>query len=185
MGEIQFMELRRETLHMVRDIYNYYIKNTTYTFHRIPLTVSDLAKFIPLNDVKYKSFLIHLHENQNDNQNDKQGQQHDNQHEDEICGYCYLSQYKKREAYDGTVEMSIYLKPEYTKKGIGAQAFRFLENIAQDQQFNTILSFVSGDNPTSMKFFKNMGFEQCGHFKKVGMKFGKLLDVYVFQKMLV
>ena len=81
--------------------------------------------------------------------------------------------------------MSIYIKPEYTQKGIGPEAFNFLEYIAREQELNTILSFISGDNPASMKFFRNMGFEKVGHFRKVGMKFGILLDVFVFQKLLV
>ncbi len=35
------------------------------------------------------------------------------------CGFVYLSQFRKREAYDRTAEITVYLKPEYAGKGIG------------------------------------------------------------------
>ncbi|MEI7898277.1 MAG: GNAT family N-acetyltransferase [bacterium] len=48
------------------------------------------------------------------------------------CGFCYISQYKKRQAYDRTAEVSLYLTPGFTGRGIGPDALRHLEKVAGD-----------------------------------------------------
>lgn len=158
------IEMKAEDLELVKSIYNYYVLNSTATFHTIPLSLEELKEAIPVGDPKYKSFMIIR--------------------DGEPCGYCYFSPYKKRQAYDRTAEMTIYLKPGCTGAGMGRYALEHLEKIAYEQGFRVLLGIISGDNTYSVRLMENCGYEKCAHFKKVGEKFNKLLDVVGYQKIL-
>jgi len=162
--KIEFTELQEKDLPIVKKIYDYYILNSTATYYTEPLSVGELKKSIPFNHPKYKSFLIHC--------------------DDTVCGYCYLSQYKNRQAYDRTAEITIYLKPGFTGKGIGRFALDELEKIARNNQLKVLIGVISADNKSSIALSEQCGYEKCAHFKQVGEKFGEILDVVAYQKIL-
>ena len=99
-----------------------------------------------------------------------------------ICGYCYLSPYKKRQAYDRTAEITVYLKKEFTGRGIGRLALQRLEKEARPTFIKVLMGIITADNIQSIQLFIREGYEKCAHFKEVGEKFGKILDVVAFQK---
>ncbi|MFX1257134.1 MAG: GNAT family N-acetyltransferase [Promethearchaeota archaeon] len=164
MRNLNFKEVKEEDLKIIQKIYNFYIENTTATFHINKLSIEDLRELIPINHSRYKSYLIC--EN------------------DLIYGYCLISQYKNRQAYNRTAEITIYLKSEYTQKGIGARALKFLEEIAKKKKIRVLLSIISGENVSSIKLFERLRYDKCAHFKEVGEKFGRVIDVLAYQKIL-
>ncbi len=160
----EYFEIKEEDLPIVKEIYDYYVLNSTATFHKEKVTIQELKDSILLSHPKYKSFLISFNQ--------------------AICGFCYISQYKKRQAYDRTAEITIYLKAEYFGKGIGTQTINMLEKTAFKHGIKVLIGIISGDNQSSIKLFEKCGFEKCGHYKQVGEKFGKILDVVSYQKIL-
>jgi L-amino acid N-acyltransferase YncA len=160
--EISFEELTEEKLQIVKEIYEYYIENSTATFHTGSITLSVIREFIPIGHPVYKAYLIRS--------------------DGEICGYCYLSPYKKRQAYDRTAEVTVYLKQGNTGRGIGRLALQQLEKDARLTSIKVLIGIITGDNIHSIRLFTREGYEKCGHFKEVGEKFGKILDVLAFQK---
>ena len=78
----------------------------------------------------------------------------------------------------------MYLKPEFTGKGIGKIAVDFLEKVAI-KQIKVIIASISGENAASIKLFQKMGYDQCAHYKQVGEKFGRLQDIVDYEKILV
>lgn len=161
---IKFEELTLEHLSEVLKIYTYYVLNTTATFHSNPLTMNEMKELVIFDNPKYKSFII-LHDNI-------------------ICGYVILTQHKKREAYDGTAEVTVYLKENYTGKGIGSQAVKFIEEYALTKDIHVLVATICGENNKSIGMFEKNGYEKCAHYKEVGRKFGKLLDVVAYQKII-
>ena len=161
---IELVDIQDKDLKVVKDIYDYYILNSTATFHTEKISIRELKKMIPTGHPKYKSFLI--------------------VHNGITCGYCYISQYKKRQAYDRTAEITIYLKPEFTGKGIGEQTIKRLETVAKENDINVLIGVISGDNLQSTGLFEKCNYEKCAHFKKVGEKFNKIIDVIAYQKIL-
>jgi L-amino acid N-acyltransferase YncA len=143
-------------------IYNDYILNSTATFHSEKLSKNDLEEFLYISHLKYPSFLI--------------------RENDEIIGYCFLTQYKKRQAYDRSAELSIYLKPEFTGKGIGLVALNHLEAAAKKAGIHVLVGTMCGENHASIRLMEKSGFSKCAHLKNIGEKFGKILDVVVYQK---
>ena len=122
--DIRFVPIRDTEFRVIKEIYDYYILNSTATYYTEKITVEELRSFIPVGHEKYRSFIIW-----NDN---------------EACGFCYLSQYKKRQAYDRTAEISLYLKPGYTGKGIGKEMLVYLEKVAMDHGISVLIGIISG-----------------------------------------
>lgn len=159
---IRFETLKPDHLPEIESIYNWYVLNSTATFHTNPIGVEQLKEIIYINHPRYKSYVI-----MSDNV---------------LAGYCYLTRHKPREAYDRTAEITIYLKPEFQRKGIGHVALSFLENQAVAVGIRNLIGGISGDNIGSIALFERAGFVKCAHYKNVGEKFGKILDVVAYQK---
>jgi L-amino acid N-acyltransferase YncA len=162
--KIDFSELAEADMELVKEIYDYYIENSTATYYTERISADELREFIPVHDPKYKSFIVKA--------------------VSEPCGFCYLSQYKKRQAYDRTAEISLYLKVEYTGKEIGKIVLDYLEKVAKANGISVLLAIISGDNENSIKLFAKNGFEKCAHYRQIGEKFNKILDVVAYQKIL-
>ena len=83
-----------------------------------------------------------------------------------------------------TCALPIYLKPGYTGKGIGKQLLHFLEEEAVNSGISVLIGIISGDNENSLRLFERNGYQKCAHFKQIGEKFNKILDVMCYQKIL-
>lgn len=161
---LKLIDLKEGDFKLVKEVYDYYILNSTATFHTDLISIEELKSVILIAHPKYKSFLI--------------------DYEGKTCGYCYISQYKKRQAYDRTAEITIYLKPEYSGKGIGKETLKLIETVAKNSQVNVLIGIITGENQASIELFEKCGYEKCAHFKKVGEKFNRLLDVVAYQKII-
>ena len=159
---VRFEAIAEDDLSEVKRIYDWYIANSTATFHTTPIKIEELREFIYINHPRYKSYLIYEDGN--------------------LAGYCFLTYFKKRQAYDRTAEVTIYLEPGFYKKGIGKLALGFLEDQAKASGLKNLLGVITGDNAGSITLFEKSGFTKCAHFKNVGEKFGKILDVVSYQK---
>jgi L-amino acid N-acyltransferase YncA len=143
---------------------NYYVLNTTCSFFLKPISVDDMRKMLVVSSDKYQTFSVFF--------------------EEKWAGYFLIKPYNIREAYNITAEVSIYLKPDFTCKGIGKNAFQFLETFAIQKGFHSLVSIVSGENTGSIRLCNKMGYQQCGQLREVGEKFGRKIDILYFQKML-
>jgi phosphinothricin acetyltransferase len=162
MGEIKFIKTTEKDLQACKDIYTYYIKNSTATFHIGDISDTDMHDILFCDLEGYESYVIF--------------------DEDEALGYVLLAPFKKREAYRRTAEVTIYLKPEMSNRGIGNKAIEFIEDVAKNNNFRSLLSVVCGENIASIKLFEKNGYYKCGLMKNVGEKFGRVLDIVTLQK---
>ena len=145
-------------------IYNYYVINTTVTFHAKEIDRDGMREILFSDDPRFPSYAIFEGE--------------------ELCGYGILSHFKKREAYDSTAEVTIYLRPGCERRGIGSFALQQLEIIAVQNRFHVLLAVICEENKGSIGLFSKCGYEKCAHYREVGTKFGRLLDVVCLQKIL-
>jgi L-amino acid N-acyltransferase YncA len=164
MNETSFRPMKAEDLPLVLDIYNHYIVTTTATFHPEPITMKKLRSFVFLDHAWYQAFMI--------------------LHSGEIAGFCFLTQFRELEAYDRTAELGIYLKPEFTRRGLGKKAVRHLEKSAEEGGLKVVVASISGENTGSIELFTKLGYEKCAHFRKIGEKWGRAIDVVFFQRFL-
>ena len=163
---IIFKEANLHDLNFVLDLYNYYILNTTATFDYEKITVEELQARLSFNNKKYKTFLVC------------------DRVDHDIIGFCFLTQFRKKPAYDKSAEIGIYLKPEKTGQKLGHTIIKFLEEYARENQLEVIIASISGENVNSISLFTKMGYERCAHFKKIAVKFNRRLDLIQYEKIL-
>ena len=98
-----------------------------------------------------------------------------------VAGYSSLSSYREKEAYKSTVELSIYISPDYRKRGIATALMEFiLEEAKADARTHSVVSVITAGNEASCKLHEKFGFTFCGTVPEVGMKFGKFQDIVTY-----
>ena len=138
-------------------IYNYYIENSTISFETNPVTMEDMANRIADISGKYPFFVY--------------------EESGKVVGYCYVSSWKKKAAYNKTVESTVYIEKDFQGKGIGRALMNKLINELKERSFHAVIACITVPNPSSVKLHEKLGFRQVSKFKEVGYKFGKWLDV--------
>ena len=82
-------------------------------------------------------------------------------------GWMSFSSFYGRPAYDGTVEVSIYLEESARGKGLGKICLQKAFDSCQELHIKTLLGFIFDHNEPSLKLFYNMGFEKWAHLPKI------------------
>jgi L-amino acid N-acyltransferase len=100
-------------------------------------------------------------------------------------GYATLSEYREKDAYAGTVELSVYVNREFRRRGIAAALIREIVSDAHRRgNIHTIISVITGGNEASCHLHEKLGFTYCGTIRQVGLKFGQYLDITNWQLIL-
>lgn len=98
--------------------------------------------------------------------------------EGRVAGYASLSSYREKEAYRSTVELSIYVSPDFRRRGVATELMSYiLEEARKDERTHTVVSVITSGNEASRKLHEKFGFEFCGTIKEVGVKFGVYQDI--------
>lgn len=160
---IRFKLIENQDLSVVSKIYNHYVLNSTATFHLEQVDDEELLTTLPpIGDLKYPSFLII--------------------DEESVCGFCYLSQLRKKEAYDASAEITLYIDPKCIGKGIGRLVLDYMEGVAKQNGIKNLVGIITSENEGSIALFEKCGYSKVGHLKSIGEKFGRWLDVVSYQK---
>ncbi len=161
------MEIRKATLDdgaEVAEVYNYYIQQTHHTFETEPLSADEMRKRIEEVSEDYP-FLVA-------------------EEDGRVLGYAYATQFKLRQAYEYAAEVSIYVRNAAKQKGIGSQLYMQLFEELAETDIHAVVAGISLPNDASVSFHERLGFEKVAHFKEVGYKLGRWIDVGYWEKIL-
>lgn len=145
----------------ITEIYDYYIQNTHHTFETEPLTVDETTARIKRVIEDYP-FLVA-----------EEG--------DEILGYAFASQFKLLQAYEHTAEVWIYVRNQAKQKGVGTRLHMELFEKLADINIHVMVAAIALPNDASIKFHERLGFAKVAHFKEIGYKLGRWIDVGYWQ----
>lgn len=140
-------------------IYNHYVDHTIVTFAETHTTAADIEELLQ------EAFPFYVYEEGED-----------------IFGYAHASRFKSRCAYRTSVEVTVYLHPEHCNKGIGSGLYQQLIQDLDKADYHAIIAGISLPNEASVALHEKFGFEKVAHFKEVGYKFGKYIDVGYWQR---
>lgn len=98
------------------------------------------------------------------------------------AGWISFNSFYGRPAYDGTVEVSIYLEEDFRKKGLGKHCLQKAINEAPALKIHTLLGFIFGHNIPSLNLFYHFGFEKWGHLPEVANMNGQMRDLFILGK---
>ncbi|MEO1133602.1 MAG: N-acetyltransferase family protein [Cyanobacteria bacterium J06639_1] len=148
----------------IASIYNHYIENTVITFEEPPVSAADIAARIE----KVKRFdLPWLVSEENGR----------------VVGYAYATRWKERIAYRHSAEVTIYLASDCLSNGLGTQLYRALFDEIRIN-IHVLVGIITLPNPASVAIHEKFGMKKVAHFKEVGYKFDRWLDVGCWQKIL-
>ena len=157
-------DVQLKDINQINDIYNYQIKNSTATFDEEIYSLENMEKKVMMISKKYPYIVF--------------------EEENNVVAFCYVNEWKSKAAYKSTVELTVYVSPENHGKGIGYKLMDKIIEKTKDSGFITIISCVTEGNTASDKLHNKFGFEKVSHFRKVGKKFDKWLDVIDYELIL-
>lgn len=101
-----------------------------------------------------------------------------------VVGWASLTSWSDRCAYADTAETSFYVHSTHRGRGIGRRLKQEIIREACRLDYHTVIARVAAGSAASFHLNESEGFVLVGTLREVGRKFGKLLDVHIFQKML-
>ena len=147
------------------EIYNHYILNTPITFNTEPFTPDGFRDwFEEHSDGKRHRLVVAMEDG------------------GRVIGYAGTGRFRPKQAYETTVETTIYCTPECTSRGVGTALYRALFALIAGEDINRIVAGVTLPNPASLALHERFGFRRVGTFTENGRKFGKYWDVAWFER---
>ena len=162
---IEFRKAIIGDISSIAEIYNEAVLNTTATFDTEEKTIENRTKWLLERNDNFP-VTVALFNNK-------------------IAGYAALNPWSDKKAYNITAEISLYVESESRGKGIGKKLIEVIVKTAiQHTQLHSLIARITQGNEPSIYLHEINGFIKTGVLKEVGIKFGKLLDVTIMQKML-
>ena len=100
---------------------------------------------------------------------------------EKIVGLSSIGPFRAWAAYKFSVENSVYVASDSRGKGIGKLLLPPLIAAAKNLRLHTIIAGIDATNDASIKLHRHFGFEEVAHFKEVGYKFNRWLDLKFLQ----
>lgn len=91
-----------------------------------------------------------------------------------VRGWAALSPVSSRCVYAGVAEISVYVSPEYSGKGIGTALLDKLISESGAEGLWTLQAGIFPENNASVHLHKKAGFREVGYREKIG----KMKDVW-------
>jgi phosphinothricin acetyltransferase len=86
--------------------------------------------------------------------------------------------------YRHSVEHSVHVRRDLRGQGLGSALVRALLPLAGALGKHVIIGGIDADNDGSLRMHERLGFERVAHFREVGHKFGRWLDLVFVQRFL-
>lgn len=107
----------------------------------------------------------------------------------ELLGYAYTSAFHERAAYSHCAELSIYLRGDMRRRGLGRRFYAALESISNAQNIHNLYACIGSPakesahlDRSSEQFHKRIGYSYVGRFQACGYKFGEWYDMVYMEK---
>lgn len=154
---------RREDCPAILDIYNEAVLNTTASYDEKPRSLAHREEWFDTHTRDgYPMFVA-----------EASGPG--------IVGWSALNRFHERPGYRFTSENSIYIAPDWRGRGVGGKLLTPLIEAAGRMNLHVMIACVDASNEASVRLHRRHGFVEVSHFREVGRKFGRWLDVVHLQ----
>lgn len=102
--------------------------------------------------------------------------------EGRIVGYASLNEYSPKKAYAATAEVSVYIDSSHRREGFGRTLLGAIIEAGMGKGIHSMIARITEGNDISLHLFEEFDFTHVGKLREVGTKFGRLLDVDIYQR---
>jgi phosphinothricin acetyltransferase len=99
--------------------------------------------------------------------------------EGRIAAWFSFSSFHSRPAYDGTAEISIYIREDCRGQGLGSLLIRRAIEESPRIRVHSLVGLVFGHNEPSLALLRKFGFEQWGWLPGVAILDGVARDLAI------
>ena len=149
---------RRDDLHRLVEIYNHYVEQSVSTFDTRPTSFNDrLGWFESFSETgPFRLFVA------------EEGGR--------VLGCASSSPYRSHAAFAKTIEVGIYLDPNFLGQGIGSALYAVLFEALMREDVHVALAGIALPNDASVALHRKFGFTEVGVFHEYAMKKGGYID---------
>jgi len=146
----------------ISKIYNHYIATSHATFELEPIDAVEMERRIAETVNHGYPFLVaHI--------------------DGSVAGYAYGRPFRPRPGYRPAVEVAVYVSESSQGQGIGYALYKNLFDRLFNSDIHTLIATIALPNDQSVRLHEKFGFEKAGHFREVGRKFDRWIDVGYWQ----
>jgi len=162
---MQVRDATEADLPMILAIYNEIIANTTAVYSEKPVTLDDRRAWWRARTELHYPVLVAA---------DSSG----------VCGFATFGDFRAWPCYRHTVEHSVHVRADCRSRGIGKRLLTELFPRAAALGKHVMIAGIDASNDHSIGMHEYLGFERVAHFREVGHKFGRWLDLVFMQRWL-
>ncbi|MGO9514869.1 MAG: N-acetyltransferase family protein [Steroidobacteraceae bacterium] len=101
-----------------------------------------------------------------------------------VLGFGTFGEFRAWPCYRYSVEHSVHVRADCRRRGIGRALVLALLAAAANMQKHVMIAGIDADNAVSIGLHESLGFSVVGHFREVGFKFGRWLDLKFLQRLI-
>jgi L-amino acid N-acyltransferase YncA len=164
MNHLQYKNATLSDLDTIVRIYNSTISSRMVTADTEPVTAESRLKWFDDHSSDKRPLWMIEDENQ------------------QTVGWISFQSFYGRPAYDGTVEVSIYLDENQRGKGLGKDILQYAIDRCPGIGIKTLLGFIFAHNEASLKLFRHFGFEDWATLPDIAMLDGQERSLKILGK---
>jgi L-amino acid N-acyltransferase len=162
---IQIRPALEQDLEAMLEIYNDVIVNTTAVYDYQPHTLEMRRQWFRIKEAQGFPVFVAAEDGK-------------------VVGFSSIGPFRAWAAYKYSVENSVYVAADQRGKGIGKLLIAPLVDASVQLNMHTIIAGIDATNEASIMLHRSFGFKEVAHFKQVGYKFGRWLDLTFMQLLL-
>jgi len=101
-----------------------------------------------------------------------------------LLGFSTCGPFRPQPGFAATAEHSVYVRGDQQGRGLGKLLLRAIVDAARTRGLHVLMGVIDAENAASVALHRAEGFEHAGTWRQVGFKFGRRLDVVVYQRIL-
>jgi len=150
----------------ITEIYNHYIETTPITFDVKPYSEAEREPWFAQFGERGRHQLFVA---------ERAG---------EVIGYAGSMQYRPKQAYETSAEVTIYVAHDERARGVGPHLYDALFASLRGEDVHRLLAGITLPNEASVRLHERRGFTLVGVYSEVGRKLGRYWDVGWWEKRL-
>ena len=158
-------DAQEEDLQAIVTIYNHVVATTTAVYRDDPVTIEDRRQWWHTRAGGGFPILVAV---------DATG----------VVGYASFGEFRAWPGYRFTVEHTVHVRADRRGQGVGTALMHPLIDRAAALGKHVMIAGVDADNEASLRLHQRLGFVRVAHFREVGFKFGRWLDLVFLERIL-